>query len=76
MALDKGTFDYLTPTDAQVDDMGSLRMAAGVYAGEIDKLVPDGPDKTYLLRKLREVAMWVNVAVTRQPDGSPRTDQS
>ena len=25
------------------------------------------------LRKLREVAMWANVAITRQPDGAPRS---
>jgi hypothetical protein len=38
----------------------------------LDAFVPEGPDKTYLMRKLREVAMWANVAVTRQPDGTPR----
>jgi hypothetical protein len=36
--------------------------------------VPDGPDKTYILRKLREVSMWVNVAITRFSDGAARTD--
>jgi hypothetical protein len=39
----------------------------------IDGFIPDGPDKTYLVRKLRECAMWANIAITRQPDGSPRT---
>jgi hypothetical protein len=27
---------------------------------------------TYILRKLREVGMWANVSITRNPDGSPR----
>ena len=38
-----------------------------------EALIPDGPDKTYMLRKFREVAMWANIAITRNPDGSPRT---
>jgi hypothetical protein len=65
------TFEYLKPTDKQMFLMTELRQAAATYADALDKL-PDGPDKTYLLRKFREVAMWVNVAITRQPDGSPR----
>jgi NADPH-dependent ferric siderophore reductase len=38
----------------------------------IEALVPDGPDKTYTIRHFREVTMWVNVAITRHHDGSPR----
>ena len=53
--------------------MTAARQAAADYARKLDELVPDGPDKTYLFRKLREAAMWVNVAITRGPDGSPRT---
>jgi hypothetical protein len=75
MALHSSTFHYLTPTDAQIMDMTSAREAARDYAGTINLVVPDGPDKTYILRKLREVAMWVNVAITRNPDGSPRAAQ-
>lgn len=76
MQLHDKTFGYLKPNDAQVDDMDVMRGAAKTYADAIETMVPDGPDKTYILRKLREVAMWVNVAITRQPDGSPRADQS
>lgn len=71
--MHNSTFDYLKPTDAQVADMTQARNAAKQYADQLEALVPDGPDKTYALRKLRELAMWVNVAITRNSDGSPRT---
>jgi hypothetical protein len=73
MTLHKETFNYLKPTDAQMLTMMEARMEASRYADFLDALLPDSPDKTYLLRKLREVAMWVNIALTRNPDGSPRT---
>lgn len=52
--------------------MQSLRKAAQEYYDVLDSNIPEGPDRTYLMRKLREVAMWANVAVSRNPDGSPR----
>jgi hypothetical protein len=70
--MDKTTFEYLKPTDAQTTTMAQVREAAADYARVINGLLPDGPDKTYCIRKLREVAMWANVAITRQPDGTPR----
>lgn len=66
------TFGYLNPTDEQRERMDTLRLAAKNYSDALEYHIPDGPDKTYLLRKLREVAMWANIAVTRQADGSPR----
>lgn len=72
--MHESTFQYLAPTPPQIDTMAKARDAASAYAREIDVLVPDGPDKTYLLRKMREVAMWVNIAITRQADGSPRAN--
>jgi len=73
MALHPDTFEYLKPTSEQMDQMADLRMRAQHYATALDQALPDGPDKTFILRKLREVAMWVNVTITRQADGSPRT---
>ena len=70
------TFDYLSPTDNQKDEMNIVRSAAAGYAKVLEQMLPDGPDKTYTLRKLREVAMWANIAITRQPDGSPRDAKS
>jgi len=42
------------------------------YAETLEELLPAGPDKTYVMRKLREVAMWANIALTRNPDGTPK----
>ena len=49
-----------------------LRLATREYSKILEAALPNGPDKTYILRKLRELSMWCNVSITRQPDGSPR----
>ena len=67
------TFEYLPPTPGQMTAMATLRAHTAVYAGHLEAILPDGPDKTYILRKLRELAMWNNVALTREADGTPRT---
>lgn len=72
MALHPTTFEYLKPTEEQLETMALCREAARVYAETIDKLLPDGADKTFILRAHRANAMWVNVAVTREADGTPR----
>ena len=66
------TFQYLQPTDAQKEAMQKVRDAAQVYAELLAATVPDGPDKTFIMRELRTVAMWANIAITRNPDGTPR----
>lgn len=73
MSLHASTFEYLKPTQEQIDTMATLRAAAARYADTLDAMLPDGPDKTFVLRAHRANAMWVNVAVTRQADGTPRT---
>lgn len=70
--MHRTTFEYLKPTDTQLNTMQAAREAAAAYAQALDELLPDGPDKTYALRKHREVAMWANIAITRNADGSPR----
>ncbi len=72
MSLHLSTFEYLKPTDAQIEAMAQVRAAAKVYADALDSLLPEGPDKTFILRAHRSNAMWANVAITRQPDGTPR----
>jgi hypothetical protein len=72
MTLHTSTFDYLKPTDSQVDVINHLRTITADYARLIDQALDDGPDKTYILRRIRETAMWINVALTRNADGSPR----
>jgi hypothetical protein len=70
--MDATTYEYLMPSEEQKTAMEAMRAAAKVYQAAIDAYVPDGPDKTFLIRSHRTTAMWANVAITRQPDGSPR----
>lgn len=67
------TFDYVLPTEEQQQHAAVMRKAAADYASAILEHVPEGPDRTYMLRQHREVAMWAIVAITRNADGSPRT---
>jgi hypothetical protein len=66
------TFEYLQPTDEQKAQMETVRAAAKAYFDALDSVLPDGPDKTFAIRNHRTTAMWANIAITRQPDGSPR----
>lgn len=66
------TFEYQKPTDLQQDQMKEARAAFTEVGKKLDSLLPEGPDKTYVMRKLRETAMWANVAITKNPDGSSR----
>lgn len=70
--MHESTFDYLKPTDEQVQNMQRVRQAARAFCDVLERELPDGPDKTYLIRQHRQTAMWANVAITRQPDGAPR----
>ncbi len=73
MPLHDLTFEYLKPTEQQLITMAEIRQEFKYITAHVERLLPDGPDKTYVLRKLRECAMWANVAITRDTDGSPRT---
>lgn len=66
------TYEYLKPTDQQVEQMARVRAAAKAYSEILEKELPDGPDKTFVIRTHRSNAMWANVAITRLPDGTPR----
>lgn len=70
--LHPSTFGYLLPTEEQKATMEQAREAAKVYADVLEHLLPDGPDKTFVIRAHRANAMWANVAITREADGSPR----
>lgn len=70
--LHSSTFEYLKPTDEQIVQMAKVRQAAKDYCDVLEKELPDGPDKTYIIRAHRSNAMWANVAITRLPDGTPR----
>jgi hypothetical protein len=66
--MHESTFQYLKPTDEQLNTMNILQGHTTDYAAQLQLFLPEGPDKTYILRKLREVAMWINVAITRNTD--------
>jgi hypothetical protein len=66
------TYEYLKPTEQQIEQMARVRAAAKAYSDVIEAELPDGPDKTFMLRNHRSNAMWANVAITRLPDGTPR----
>jgi hypothetical protein len=67
------TYEYLKPTESQIEQMAKVRAAAKAYNDVLDDVLPDGPDKTFVIRAHRSNAMWANVAITRLPDGTPRT---
>lgn len=71
--MHSSTFEYLKPTDAQIAAMNNVRQAAADYCEVLERILPDGPDKTFIIRAHRSNAMWANVAITRLPDGTPRT---
>jgi len=67
------TYEYMRPTDEQLRLMALLRTAARQYSDMLVEFLPEGPDKTFILRAHRQNAMWVNTAITRLADGTPRT---
>ena len=66
------TFEYLKPTQAQIDQMAEIRSAAKAFCDVLVRVLPEGPDKTFTIRAHRSSAMWANVAITRLSDGAPR----
>lgn len=76
MALHPTTFEYLKPTDEQLKAMTAARTNMKIFVHNLDKLMPDGADKTYVMRQLRELAMWINASITREADGTPRHQPS
>jgi len=66
------TYDYLKPSDDQLELMSKLRTAAKEYGQALEQLLPDGPDKTFAIRIHRTTAMWANISITRHSDGAPR----
>lgn len=68
------TYEFHKATDTQVARMAKLRAAAKTYGDALEAELPDGPDKTFVIRAHRSNAMWANVAITRLPDGTPRED--
>lgn len=74
MQLHPDTFEFVPPTDKQLDKARPMRRAIRECAEQINELCPDGADKTYALRQLRAVYHWAYTAITREQDGSPKQD--
>lgn len=72
--LHASTFEYLKPSEIQIDRMAIVRQAAKDFCDVLERELPDGPDKTFVIRAHRSNAMWANVAITRLADGTPRED--
>jgi len=72
MPLHSSTFEYLKPTDKQLQTTAEVRTKFAEFTRYIEGALPDGPDKTFVIRQLRDSAMWANVTITRGADGSPR----
>lgn len=66
------TFEYLKPTDGQMETMQKMRESFARLAHEVDDTIRPGADKDYVLRLIRDAGMWANVAITRDADGTPR----
>lgn len=56
-------FTYQPPTPEQIPKYIELREKAREYAHAINRLVPDGADKTAALRQLRLTNMAANTAL-------------
>ncbi len=65
-------YDYLKPTDEQMARMNRVRAAAKAYGDVLERELPEGPDKEYVIRGHRSNAMWANISITRLADGAPR----
>ena len=70
--MHSSTYDYLTPTQDQIERMNRVRLAAREYGQILESELPDGLDKDFAIRNHRQTAMWANIAITRTPDGTPR----
>lgn len=70
--MHSSTYEYLKPSEEQINAMAKVRAAAKTYSEVLEQMLPEGPDKTFVIRAHRSNAMWANVAITRLPDGSPR----
>jgi hypothetical protein len=56
-------FTYHAPSPDQLVAYEKLRSSAKDFAKAINDLVPDSPDKTAAIRKVREAVMTANAAI-------------
>jgi hypothetical protein len=56
-------FTYQAPTPDHVDRLKIIRNEARAFAEKLQRLVPDGREKSVAITKLREVVMWANAGI-------------
>jgi hypothetical protein len=70
--MHQSTFQYLRPSDEQVETMTVVRRAFERIYAHVDALVPEGRYKALTITALEQAAMWANKGITRESDGAPR----
>lgn len=68
-------FEPLELSDEQENVSEKIRLATAAYAAMLDLYLPPGPDKTFIMRELRTLAMWSAQALIRFADGTPRSER-
>jgi hypothetical protein len=66
------TFEYLKPSEDQIERMALMRQAYAKMMHMVTVTIPDGRYKALAITSLEESAMWANKGVTRDSDGTPR----
>lgn len=61
-------FTYHRPNEGQTTRLQELREGALKFAILINERVPDGPDKSAAIRKLRECVMTANAAIVLEKE--------
>lgn len=56
-------FTYHPPTDPQIECYARIRDEAREFAHMLNRVIPEGPDKTVALRSLRTTVMLANSAI-------------
>ena len=59
-------------SDIPFPGLVGVHLRAAAKNDVLEAELPDGPDKTFVIRAHRSTAMWAKVAITRLPDGTPR----
>ena len=59
-----------TPLQSKVKQADDLYVE---YSHHLDRLLPEGPNKDYILSQLRLLNEYVVIAITTWPNGKPRT---
>src|SRR5260221_14794289 len=59
--MHSSTYEFLKPTEAQIERMARVRAAAKAYSDVLEAELPVGADKDHVIRTHRSNAMWANV---------------